>query len=347
MIEKVHQLKKEYDSLLQELAVGGGHGEKYQKHARRIKELAPIITRFDELLEVEKQIKDAEEILKEQEDGDLSELAKEELSEGGKRLEVIKKELSSMLTAREKQPGTSQAKGVIVEIRAGAGGDEAALFARDLFEMYSRFAENKGWKKELIDCHGSEMGGLKEVVFGLEGKDTYALMRHEGGVHRVQRVPQTESSGRIHTSTVTVAVLPETEEIQVSIDPKDLRVDTFRASGAGGQHVNVTDSAIRITHLPTGITVQCQDERSQHKNRTKGMRVLQARLADHFREEKEREIAKDRSSQVKTGDRSEKIRTYNFPQNRVTDHRINITLHKLESIIKGDLEKLFAALSEI
>jgi peptide chain release factor 1 len=346
MIDKLRELKKEYDSLAQELAVRGSQSEEYQKRARRIRELAPIITRFDELLEVEKQIRDAEEILREQEEGDLSELAREELSEGNKRLEAIKKELSSLLTARGKEPGTGQAKGVIVEIRAGAGGEEAALFARDLFEMYSRFAENKGWKTEPMDCHHSEMGGLKEVIFGLEGRDTYALMRHEGGVHRVQRIPQTESSGRIHTSTVTVAVLPEMEEIQVNVDLKDLRIDTFRASGAGGQHVNVTDSAIRITHLPTGITVQCQDERSQHKNRAKAMRVLQARLADHLREEKEKEIAKDRNAQVKTGDRSEKIRTYNFPQNRVTDHRINLTLHKLESIMKGDLEKLFAALKE-
>ena len=344
MIEELQELKKEYDRLLQELASPQKHSDRYQKTNLRVKELAPVVNKWTELLKVETQISEAEEILKEHREGELFELAKEELLELGKVLPCMKKELSSLLSAQKEGVTAHKTTGAIMEIRAGTGGEEAALFARDLFQMYFRFAEKKGWKSEVISSHESGIGGFKEIIFGLEGKDVYTLMRHEGGVHRVQRIPVTESSGRIHTSTVTVAVLPEMEELQLEIDRKDLRIDLFRSSGAGGQHVNVTDSAVRITHLPTGITVQCQDERSQHKNRAKAMRVLHARLMEHMREERETKIAKDRTAQVKTGDRSQKIRTYNFPQNRVTDHRINLRLHKLESIIKGELEELLSAL---
>ena len=350
MIQKLRELKKEYASLVKEMAMPSMAGEKYRKNALRIKKIAPVAAKFDEFLEVEKRANEAEEILKGKEDSELRELAEEELKEAVKSLNAIEKELEALLTSQHGETsGGSNANitGIIVEIRAGAGGEEAALFAKDLFEMYSKYAEKKNWKAELIDCHRSEMGGFKEIIFGIEGKGIYDIMKHEGGVHRVQRVPVTESGGRIHTSTVTVAILPESEEVEIKINPKDLRVDLFRASGAGGQHVNVTDSAIRITHLPTGIIVQCQDERSQHKNRAKAMRVLNARLREHFVNEKQKEIAEDRSTQVQTGDRSQKIRTYNFPQNRVTDHRINLALHKLESIMKGDLDQLFSALSKL
>ena len=350
MIQKLRELKKEYDRLTKEMALPSMAGEKYRNYALRIKEIAPIAAKFDEFLKLEKQAREAEEILKGKEDSELAELARGELNQAAKRLNEIEKELSALLSSQQKgtfNNSRENIKGVIIEIRAGAGGDEASLFAKDLFEMYSKYAEKKGWNAELIDCHHSEMGGFKEIIFGFEGKGIYDIMRHEGGVHRVQRVPVTESSGRIHTSTVTVAVLPESEEIEIQINPKDLRVDLFRASGAGGQHVNVTDSAIRITHLPTGITVQCQDERSQHKNRAKAMRVLRARLREHFRDKKQKEVAEDRSAQVQTGDRSQKIRTYNFPQNRVTDHRINLAFHRLENIMKGDLDQLFSALAKL
>lgn len=350
MIQKLRELKKEYASLVKEMALPSMASEKYRKNALRIKEIAPVAAKFDEFLKVEKQANEAKDILKGKEDSELREIAEEELKEAEKCLNAIEKELAAFLTSQQgKPPGRSSANitGVIMEIRSGAGGEEAAIFARNLFEMYSKYAEKKGWNAELIDCHRSEMGGFKEIIFGLDGKGIYDIMRHEGGVHRVQRVPVTESGGRIHTSTVTVAVLPESEEVEIKINSKDLRVDLFRASGAGGQHVNVTDSAIRITHLPTGITVQCQDERSQHKNRAKAMRVLKARLTEHSRDKKQKEIAEDRSTQVQTGDRSQKIRTYNFPQNRVTDHRINLALHKLENIMKGDLDQLFSALAKL
>ncbi len=338
---EIAKIRKEYDDLLQKIQKpGNSRGEEYQRCARRVKELSRIIGRFEEYTRTEKQLKEAEEILKEDEQGELSELAREELSESKKKLHQIGNELEHVLSAYKKKSG--QPRGAIVEIRAGAGGNEAALFARDLFQMYSHYEERKAGKVEVMDCHRSEIGGFKEIIFGLEGGNVYSQMRHEGGVHRVQRVPVTESGGRTHTSTVTVAVLPEVEEIELKVNPKDLRIDVFRSSGPGGQHANVTDSAVRITHIPTGITVQCQDERSQHKNRAKAMRILRARLTEHTREKKELEISRDRTQQVKRGDRSQKIRTYNFPQNRLTDHRINLSLYKLESIMKGELDELFS-----
>ncbi len=340
---EIDKLREEYNGLLQKIQKPADlSAEEHRKYVRRTKELFPIVTKLEEYREIETKSKEAKEILEENEEGDLFELASEELSESKKKLHQIGKELEHLLSAYKKESG--QPKGAIVEIRAGAGGEEAGLFARDLFQMYSHYAERKAWKVEVMDCHRSEIGGFKEIIFGLEGESVYSQMRHEGGVHRVQRVPVTESGGRTHTSTVTVAVLPEVEEIELKVNPKDLRIDLFRSSGPGGQHANVTDSAVRVIHIPTGITVQCQDERSQHKNRAKAMRILRARLTEHAREKKELEISRDRTQQVKTGDRSQKIRTYNFPQNRLTDHRINLSLYKLESIMKGELDELFSAL---
>ncbi len=342
---EIDKIKKEYADLLQKVQkLANSRGEEYQRCVRRVKQLSPIIARVEEYTRTEKQLEEAEEILKEDEQGELSELAREQLSESKEKLRQIGREIEHLSSADKE--ATAQPRGSIVEIRAGAGGEEAALFARDLFQMYSRYAERKGWKMEVMDGHKTEIGGFKEIIFGLEGEGVYSHMRHEGGVHRVQRIPTTESTGRIHTSTITVAILPEVEEIELRINPKDLRIDVFRASGPGGQHVNVTDSAVRITHLPTEVTVQCQDERSQHKNRAKAMRILRARLTEHMRAKKELERSTSRTQQVKTGDRSQKIRTYNFPQNRLTDHRINLSLHKLDSIMKGELDALFSALEE-
>lgn len=346
MIKRVEDLKGELEELSRKIININPGDEAYRDAARRISRISPAAAKYDERVRVEKQLREDEEIMASSDDEELSAIAGEEAEELSKKLEEIDSDIASLLKELDNS-GEESVRGAIVEIRAGAGGDEAALFAGDLFNMYFHFAEHKGWKLDVIDSHAPEMGGFKEIVFGLEGNRVWELMKFEGGVHRVQRIPATESSGRLHTSTVTVAVLPESsDEAEINIDPGDLRVDTYRASGAGGQHVNVTDSAVRITHVPTGVVVQCQDERSQHKNRTKAMRVLKARLLEHEREQREQETARDRSEQVKGGDRSQKIRTYNFPQNRLTDHRINFSLHKLDSVMKGDMDQLFSALVE-
>ncbi|MFR8669892.1 MAG: peptide chain release factor 1, partial [[Clostridium] leptum] len=273
-------------------------------------------------------------------DKDFKEMVLEQLDESGKKLEQTAEELRILLLPQD----PNDDKNVIIEIRGGAGGEEAALFANTLYRMYSMYAETKRWKTEILNANETELGGYKEISFMITGEGAYSRMKYESGVHRVQRVPETETQGRIHTSTVTVAVLPEAEDVEVEINPSDLKIDTFRSGGAGGQHINKTDSAIRITHLPTGLVVECQDERSQYKNKDKAMKVLKSRLLEAEREKQQNEVAQERKSQVGTGDRSERIRTYNFPQGRLTDHRIGLTLYRLEDVMNGNLDEVIDAL---
>ena len=315
---------------------------KYQKLLKKHAKIKKIVDKYRIYKQVISGIEEAEELLDEEDDAEVKELAEMELAELEPRKEPLEEELSVMLLPEN----PDDEKNVICEIRAGAGGDEAGLFAADLYRMYKRYAESHNWKTEVMSANASGVGGFKEIIFSIEGNDTFKYLKYESGVHRVQRVPSTESSGRIHTSTSTVAVLPEAEEVDIEIDPGELRIDFYRSSGPGGQSVNTTDSAVRITHKPTGLTVSCQDEKSQHKNKAKAMRVLRARLKEKFEEEKQAERDEARKSQVGTGDRSEKIRTYNFPQSRVSDHRINFTVHKLEEILDGKLDIVIEPLME-
>ncbi len=308
----------------------------YQKVAKEHSDLSPLVEALRRYRKAQEEIEANQDLLRKEDDPEMRELIREDLNRLRSELEQTEQELKRMLVPKD----PNDEKNVILEIRAGTGGDEAALFAADLFRMYSRYAENRGWKVELLDVHPTGIGGFKEVIAAINGAGAFSRLKFERGVHRVQRVPETESQGRIHTSAVTVAVLPEAEEVDVEIDPNDLRVDVFRSSGPGGQSVNTTDSAVRITHIPTGLVVICQDEKSQHKNKAKAMKVLRARLLDMMRSEQEAKIAQERKSQVGTGDRSERIRTYNFPQNRVTDHRINLTLYKLEEVMMGALDDI-------
>ncbi|MFZ5986101.1 MAG: peptide chain release factor 1 [Bacillota bacterium] len=314
--------------------------DEYRKLMKEHADLEELVNKYGEYKKVTKEISDAKELLNEKLDRDFREMVEMELSEAEESLENIKKELKILLLPKD----PNDEKSVIVEIRGGAGGEEAALFAGVLFRMYTRYAERCRWKTEMLDSNPTEIGGFKEVVFSIEGSGAYSRLKFESGVHRVQRIPSTEANGRVHTSTVTVAVLPEVEEVDVEVNPNDLRVDTYRASGAGGQHINKTDSAIRITHMPTGIVVACQDQRSQHKNRDKAMRILRSKLYEIAQEQQVSEIAQTRKSQVGTGDRSERIRTYNYPQGRVTDHRIGLTLYKIEDILDGDIDEILDAL---
>ena len=314
--------------------------EKYTLLNKEFAELKPIVEKFEEYNQVMKSISDANEII-ELGDKDLKTLAEEEIKKAEDRPEKLEKELKLMLLPKDSADDGS----AYLEIRAGAGGDEASIFAGDLFRMYSRLSEREGWNMEVIDIKQSEQGGLKEVVAKLVGKSVFKVLKFESGVHRVQRVPETESQGRIHTSTCTVAILPEVEEVQdINIDKNDLRVDTFRASGAGGQHVNKTDSAVRLTHIPSGIVVECQDGRSQHKNKEKALSLLAAKLKQQEIDNQQESIASERKILVGTGDRSEKIRTYNFPQGRMTDHRIKLTQHNLDQIMDGDIKTICDAL---
>ena len=342
MLDKLHAVEEKYrelESLISDPAVLADM-PKWQKLSREHAQLAPVVEKYREYKKVREGLAGAKAIFDDNPDADMRRLAEDEIAELRPRLEALERELPILLLPKD----PNDAKNVIVEIRGGVGGEEAALFAGDLFRMYARYAERRGWRVDVIDKNATEIGGFKEISFSVDGAGAYSFLKYESGTHRVQRVPVTESSGRIHTSAVTVAVLPEAEEVEVEIAPADLRIDTYCASGAGGQYVNRTETAIRITHLPTGIVVQCQDEKSQLKNKEKAMRVLRARILEAAREEQAATVAADRKSQVGSGDRSERIRTYNFPQGRVTDHRIGLTLHKLAAVLDGDLDELLAAL---
>src|SRR5687767_3264693 len=337
MFDKLAATEQQYEELMQLLGSAEVQSEpgEYRKHAKALSEIEPIVERFREYRTVTRDIAQTEEIAKAGA-ADMRELAQEELRSLSARRDILDAELKALLVPKD----PNDEKNVMLEIRAGTGGDEAALFAAELFRMYSKYAERQGWRLELMSSNDTGGGGLKEVIAMIEGRGVYSKLKYESGVHRVQRVPATEASGRIHTSTVTVAVLPEAEDVDVQINEKDLRIDTFCSSGPGGQSVNTTYSAVRITHLPSGVVVSQQDEKSQIKNRSKAMKVLRARLYEMELRKQQDAIAKDRRSQVGTGERSEKIRTYNFRDNRITDHRINFTTHRLTDVLNGELSEL-------
>ncbi len=344
MFKKLEELEKKYEELNKNLSDPKiiANQSKFQESAKLHSDISKIVLKYIDYKNVAKEIEENLKMLTEENDVEFKKLINEELEKLEGKKENLKIKLQELIFPKDPY----DKKDIIVEIRAGAGGDEAALFASDLFRMYSRFAENNGWKTEVMSSSPTGSGGFKEIIFNVAGKEVYGKLKYESGVHRVQRVPVTESSGRIHTSTVTVAILPEAEEVEVNINPNDLRIDTFHSTGHGGQSVNTTDSAIRITHLPTGLVVSCQDEKSQFKNKAKALIVLRARLFDIAEREKHDELALKRKNQVGTGDRSERIRTYNFPQNRITDHRIGLNLHNLEEVLEGNLYDLVANLSE-
>ncbi len=343
MFEKLSFIEQQYDKLAERISDPEviADQETWRKLCKEHSDMTPIVEKYREYKQNKNTIDDAEVMMNDPDtDKEFKEMLVEEVKEAKVNIERIEEELKILLLPKD----PNDDKNVIVEIRGGAGGDEAALFAGDLFRMYSMYADSKRWKTEVLNISEIGIGGIKEVTFMIEGEGAYSRLKFESGVHRVQRVPETESSGRIHTSTVTVAVLPEVDDVEVEINPDDLQIDTYRSSGAGGQHVNKTESAIRITHIPTGIVVACQDERSQHKNREAAMKMLRSRLYDKMEQERNASIAADRKSQVGTGDRSERIRTYNFPQGRITDHRIGLTLYKLEQFMNGDIDEIIDAL---
>ncbi len=315
--------------------------EIYKSLMKELKNLTPVVEKYRELKKEENNLKEAKEMLEEGGmDKEFKEMAEMEIESSKEKIEKLSEELKILLLPKD----PNDDRNVIIEIRGGAGGEEAALFSGVLFRMYNMYAQNRRWKVEILNANETQLGGYKEISFMISGEGAYSRFKFESGVHRVQRVPDTEAQGRVHTSTVTVAVLPEAEDVEIEINPSDLQIDTYRAGGAGGQHVNKTESAIRITHLPTGLVVECQDERSQYKNKDKAMKVLKSRLLEAKREEQESAVAEERRSQVGTGDRSERIRTYNYPQSRVTDHRIGLTLYRLEDILNGDLDEIIDAL---
>jgi len=343
MIEKLEEIKKRFDEItkLLESEEVMKDKEKLISLSKERSEFKNIVTAYSELRKLEKRRIEAQHIIKMDKDEELKEIARVEREEVEEEIKKKEKDIRNLLSPKD----ALDDKNIIVEIRAGAGGEEAALFVKDLFEMYTKFANSKTYKIDVLSSHPTGIGGFKEVIFMISGKGAFSKLKHESGVHRVQRVPITESGGRIHTSTATVAVLPEAEEVDIDIDPKELKIDVFHSSGPGGQNVNKLATAIRITHLPSGMVVTCQDERSQHKNREKAMKVLRSRLLDIKKQEEEKRIAEKRRNQVGTGDRSERIRTYNFSQNRVTDHRIGLSLYKLEAILNGDLNEIIEKLT--
>lgn len=342
MFDKIEIFSKRYDELNNRLydPSVAGDATKFNETMKEIKSIEAIVLKYREYKQAQQTVEDSLEILKSENDQELRELAQMEMDEAKETLPSLEEELKILLLPKD----PNDDRNVIVEIRGGTGGEESSLFAGDLFRMYSMYADKKGFKTEVLSANETGLGGYKEISFMVNGDGAYSKLKYESGTHRVQRVPETESSGRVHTSAVTVAVLPEADDVEVDINPNDLKIDTFRSSGAGGQHINKTSSAIRITHLPTGMVVECQDERSQYKNKDKAMKVLKSRLLQIEQDRQNEEISENRKSQVGSGDRSEKIRTYNFPQSRVTDHRIGLTLYKLDDILNGNLDEVIDAL---
>ena len=344
MIEKVRLMEQRYNELSNKLSEPGIADDQklFTDLMKEFKNLTPVVEKYREYEKAANSFNEAKELLEAGGmDKDFKKMVQSEFDESKKDMEKFSDELTILLLPKD----PNDDKSVIIEIRGGAGGEEAALFANSLYRMYSMYAESKGWKQEILNAHPTELGGYKEISFSIEGEGAYSRLKYESGVHRVQRVPETESQGRIHTSTVTVAVLAEADEVELEINPADLKIDVFRASGAGGQHINKTESAVRITHLPTGCVVECQDERSQFKNKDKAMKILRSRLYEMLLNEQNDKIASERRTQVGTGDRSERIRTYNYPQGRLTDHRINLTIYRLEEILNGNLEEVLNALA--
>ena len=341
MLEKLELVEKRFGELEEALAQGDLYAdpEKAARLLKEQKELTPVVEAYRAYRRTQKDMEDAQELMH-SEEGEMRELAQAEVEESKDRLEELEQQIRLLLLPKDENDD----KNVIVEIRGGVGGEEAALFAHSLFRMYSMYAERKRYTVEVLSSNETELGGIKEISFEVRGAGAFSRFKFESGTHRVQRVPETESSGRIHTSAATVAVLPEAEEVEVEIDPGDLQIDTYRSGGAGGQHVNKTESAIRITHIPTGLVVECQDERSQHKNRDRAMKILRTKLYEMQQQALDKERASERRSQVGSGDRSERVRTYNYPQGRVTDHRIGLTLHRLDAVLDGDLDEIIDAL---
>jgi len=338
MFERLQELETKYLQLSEAVSDPAiiSDTNKWRNYMKEHSELSPIVDTYRDYKRLQESIADAKTLLEEESDNELRQLAKDELKESQEAIEQVTSDLKLLLLPKD----PNDDKNVIIEIRGGAGGDEAALFANSLFRMYGHYAEGRRWKTEIMSANENELGGFKEVAFLVQGKGAYSRLKYESGVHRVQRIPVTESGGRIHTSTVTVAVLPEAEDVDVNLDMNDIRVDIYRSSGNGGQSVNTTDSAVRVTHMPTGIVVACQDEKSQLKNKDKALKILRARLYDLEQEKLHSQVSAERRSQIGTGDRSERIRTYNYPQSRVTDHRVGLTLHKLDAVLDGDLDEI-------